>query len=99
MAIIKQETLIRIKKNFQITLPGNIRKKMKVCEGDYVNATIDDKGRVYIKPVKMIDPDQAYYWTKEWQQAEKEADDDIKNGRVSGPFKNAKEVIHHLNSL
>ncbi|HAM88608.1 MAG: Transcriptional regulator, AbrB family [Candidatus Falkowbacteria bacterium GW2011_GWC2_38_22] len=95
----KLETLIRIKKNFQITLPGNIRKKMNVSEGDFVNATIDNLGGINIRPVKMIDPSQAYYWTKEWQQAEKEADDDIKNGRVSGPFKNAKEVIHHLNSL
>jgi len=28
------------------------------------------------------DPEQAWFWTPEWQQMEKEADDDIAAGRV-----------------
>jgi len=28
------------------------------------------------------DPDQAYFWTKEWQAGEREADEDIAAGRV-----------------
>ena len=38
---------------------------------------------------------QSYYWTKEWQEGEKEADEDIKHGRVTH-FKNADNAIHHL---
>ena len=37
-------------------------------------------------PVEQIndetDPDQAYFWTPEWQAAEREADEDIEAGRV-----------------
>ena len=30
-----------------------------------------------------IDPEQAWYWTREWQSKEREADDDRTAGRVS----------------
>jgi hypothetical protein len=30
-----------------------------------------------------IDPEQAWYWTREWQAKEREADDDRTTGRVS----------------
>lgn len=32
---------------------------------------------------KAIDPSQAWYWTKEWQEAERRADEDIKKGRYT----------------
>ena len=28
------------------------------------------------------DPDQAWYWTPEWQEAEREAEEEIKSGQV-----------------
>jgi len=30
-----------------------------------------------------IDPDQAWFWTREWQTREREADDDLAAGRVT----------------
>jgi len=36
--------------------------------------------------LQKIDPDQVYFWTKEWQEGEKRADEDIKEGRLLGPF-------------
>jgi hypothetical protein len=30
-----------------------------------------------------IDPEQAWFWTREWQAKEREADDDLKAGRVT----------------
>ncbi len=30
-----------------------------------------------------IDPEQAWFWTREWQARKREADDDIAAGRVS----------------
>lgn len=37
------------------------------------------------------------FWTKaEWEKAEREADEDIKAGRIFGPFKNAEELIESL---
>jgi len=31
---------------------------------------------------KLIDKEQAWFWTKRWQEGEKQADEDIKAGRV-----------------
>lgn len=31
-----------------------------------------------------IDPEQAWFWTRDWQAREREADDDIAAGRVTG---------------
>jgi TRAP-type C4-dicarboxylate transport system substrate-binding protein len=33
-------------------------------------------------PKKLMDKSQAYFWTRKWQEAEKEASEDIKAGRV-----------------
>lgn len=45
----------------------------------------------------MEDKEQAYFWTKEWQEAEAEATADIRNGRVI-KFANAKDAIKYLHS-
>jgi len=49
--------------------------------------------------VGLIDPDQRWWWREEWQKGEREADDDLINGRVSKPFHSADELIGHLRSL
>ncbi len=38
-------------------------------------------GLVHIT-IEAIDPDQAWFWTPEWQAGEREADEDIANGHV-----------------
>lgn len=32
---------------------------------------------------QVIDPSQAWFWTKEWQEAERKADEEIKAGRYT----------------
>ena len=44
-----------------------------------------------------INNTQAYYWTPEWQEGEKEADKDIREGRVLR-FSTAEAMIDELNS-
>ena len=39
---------------------------------------------------------QAYFWTKEWQEAEKEASEDIKTERIY-TFDSVEELIDDLN--
>ena len=43
------------------------------------------------KILREIDPDQLYFWTKEWQEGEKKADEDIKTGRMLDPFDSVEE--------
>ncbi|MBN2542261.1 hypothetical protein JXI42_05300 [bacterium] len=38
----------------------------------------------FIKVKILREPSQSYFWTKEWQKLEKEADEDREKGRVVG---------------
>jgi len=46
--------------------------------------------------VGLIDPEQAWWWTEEWQKGEREAEKEIREGEISSPFKDAAELISHL---
>ncbi len=45
-----------------------------------------------------VRPDSAYFWTREWQQGEREADEDIKAGRLIS-FDNADDAMEYLRNL
>ncbi|MFZ2447208.1 MAG: AbrB/MazE/SpoVT family DNA-binding domain-containing protein [Syntrophobacteraceae bacterium] len=87
--------LAKVKRNYQITIPQSLRKKLHLGVGDYVELEMRD-GTIVIKPVKVIHPDQAYFYTKEWLEKEAEADEDIKRGDVAGPFDNIDDALRAL---
>lgn len=37
---------------------------------------------VFVKYKNIINPGQSYFWTRKWQKLEKEAEKDIKEGRI-----------------
>ncbi|MBM3248761.1 MAG: AbrB/MazE/SpoVT family DNA-binding domain-containing protein [Candidatus Omnitrophica bacterium] len=84
----------QIRRNFQITLPAVIRKRLGLKIGDLVETTVKD-GKIIIIPKKAIDAEQSWFWSKEWQEAEKEADADLKSGEVK-KFKTVEELIKNL---
>jgi len=43
-------------------------------------------------------PDTAYFWTEEWQQGEREADEDIRAGRLRR-FNTSAEALEYLRGL
>jgi antitoxin MazE len=87
--------LIKVKKNYQITIPTAIRRTLRIAEGDYLEVEKQDSELV-LKPVKMIHPDQAYFYSKDWQEGEAKADEDIKQGEMIGPFGKIKESLKAL---
>ena len=95
------QQLIKITKNYQITLPAKLRKKFSIKEGDYLEADVKS-GAFIFKPKKIVDdehdPEQAWFWTKEWQKKEKEVDEYIKKGKVK-TFNTMNDLIKELKSL
>jgi antitoxin MazE len=87
--------LIKVKKNYQITIPTGLRKTLKIAEGDYLEVEKQD-GDLVLKPVKLVHPDQAYFFTKDWQEGETLADEEIAKGEVLGPFKDIKNALKAL---
>jgi len=87
--------IMKIRKNYQLTIPRILRRKFKLAEGDYVEMDVQDEC-IVLKPVKVIRPGQAYFYTEEWQKKEAEADEDIRKGDVLGPFENAADALNAL---
>ncbi|PKM91873.1 MAG: AbrB family transcriptional regulator [Euryarchaeota archaeon HGW-Euryarchaeota-1] len=83
-----------IRVNSQITIPKNIMKKLSLKKGDKVE--FDIKGdSIVVKPVLIIDKAQSWFWTKKWQDEEKEVDKDIEAGRVK-TFDNVNDLMNDL---
>ena len=88
---------IKVTSNGAITLPAKFRKLLGLKIGDYVNAEVE-KNRIVIKPAKIIDSEDAWFHTKEWQEKEGEADREIEGKKIEGPFSSSKELIKGLDS-
>jgi bifunctional DNA-binding transcriptional regulator/antitoxin component of YhaV-PrlF toxin-antitoxin module len=63
-------------------------------EGDIVEIEVEEE-RAVLMPKKLIDKNQAYFWTRRWQKGEKEAAEDMKAGRVK-TFDSVDELIKDL---
>jgi AbrB family looped-hinge helix DNA binding protein len=66
----------------QITLPDDVRRAAHLEEGDLLEAEITAEG-ILLRPQKVIDATQAWFWAPGWQIGELEADADRAAGRVS----------------
>ncbi|MEO8626157.1 MAG: AbrB/MazE/SpoVT family DNA-binding domain-containing protein [Candidatus Limnocylindrales bacterium] len=86
--------LTRVRGKGQVTLPDGIRKAAKLAEGDYLEVTVTG-GSVVMRPKKLIDADQAWFWSEEWQRGEREASQDIAKGRTRRSS-TAKEFLRTL---
>lgn len=86
---------VRIGPKHQITIAKDIFEALDLKVGDFLDAHVEDNTIVLV-PQKLIPKDQAWFWTEEWQKGEKEADDDIREGRLIGPFKSIKEFKNAL---
>ena len=64
----------------QITIPAEIRKAANLQEGDPIEVEIVADG-ILLRPGKVIDATQAWFWTQEWQRREREAASDLHAGR------------------
>ena len=62
----------RLRGRGQITLPPEIRARLKVSEGDDVLFRVNEQGQIIVEQIRVIDPEQAWFWTERWQKAERD---------------------------
>ena len=87
--------LIKVRKKAQVTLPQSIRQALNIEEGDFLDAMVDN-GKIVLQVKKLVDKEQAWFWTRRWQEGERKAEEDIRAGRTHR-FASAKEAIAFLN--
>lgn len=67
----------------QITLPKAARDAARLVEGDPMKVEVTDDGAIILRPQKMIDASQSWFFTPAWQKGEEAASADIAAGRVT----------------
>jgi len=90
------EIITQIREKSQITIPKDLIKKLNLKTGDNIDIDIEN-GMIIIKPVVIIPKAQAWFWSKEWQQGESQAEKDIENGQVKR-FNSTQELFEDLDN-
>jgi AbrB family looped-hinge helix DNA binding protein len=83
-------TVMKISPQGQVRIPKKIMEKLGLGKGDYIEVEIV-RNEIVLKPRKLIDPSQGWFWTREWQDMEAGVDDEIENGLLSPAFGTAEE--------
>jgi AbrB family looped-hinge helix DNA binding protein len=69
----------RMRAKGQLTIPEKVRRAARLEEGDPVEVELVEDG-ILLRPKKLIDSSQAWFWTPEWQAKEAEASAEIAAG-------------------
>ncbi len=94
---VNMKERLTIRKRGQITLPKSFIEKFGLQEGDSLELEIRDNGDITVVPMVQIPASQKWFWTEEWQQGEREAEEDIRSGNIK-KFDNVHDLIAELES-
>lgn len=87
--------IVQMKKKATLTIPKEVRQDLHLAdEGEVFELSVQD-GRIILEPKILVPKDQQWYWTEEWQVAEREADEDVKEGRYI-TFDDPSDAIKYL---
>jgi len=87
-------TTVKIREKYQVTIPEEIRGKIPLKVGERVEVTARGT-EIVIRPIIEIPRDQAWFWTKEWQEQIAQSIKDLQRGKVK-VFKSVKEARKHF---
>ncbi len=89
--------IVKLGPKHQVTIPLEIYRKLNLNVGDILR--VEEKGDgIFLLPQKLVPREQTWFFSKEWQAKEREADKDIKEGRISGPYDSIKDLLKDLKS-
>ncbi len=88
-------TIMKISPQGQIRIPKKIMAMLGIEKGDYVEVDVEERN-IVLKPRKLIDPSQGWYWTREWQKMEARADEEIEKEQLSPEFETAEQGLKWL---
>jgi len=75
---------------------GLVKDRIPLEDGDLLQIMIDD-GKIVLVPMKLIPAEQAWFWTREWQEMERQAQEEVKGGKTRA-FQNVEELLEDLDS-
>lgn len=83
-------TTVKVREKYQVTIPEDVRAKVPLNVGERVEV-VAQGSEIVIRPIIEIPRDQAWFWSKEWQEQVSRSRKDVKEGKVK-EFKSVKDA-------
>jgi AbrB family looped-hinge helix DNA binding protein len=87
-------TTVKVREKYQVTIPEEVRGKIPLKVGERVEVTARGS-EIVIRPIVEIPRDQAWFWSKQWQDQVSQSLKDLKKGKRK-VFKSVKEARKHF---
>ena len=87
-------TTVKVREKYQVTIPEEVRGKIPLKVGERVEVTARGS-EIVIRPIVEIPRDQAWFWSKEWQEQVAQSIKDLERGKMEF-FKSVKEARKHF---
>jgi len=87
-------TTVKVREKYQVTIPEEVRGKIPLKVGERVEVTARGT-EIVIRPIVEIPRNQAWFWSKEWQEQVAQSIKDLERGKMK-VFKSVKEARKHF---
>lgn len=87
-------TTVKVREKYQVTIPEEIRDKIPLKVGERVKV-VARGNEIVIRPMLEVPREQAWFWTKAWQDRIGQSRKDIEKGKLK-VFKTVKEARSHF---
>jgi AbrB family looped-hinge helix DNA binding protein len=68
-----------IRNKGQVTIPADVRRALHLEEGDPIEVEVVEAG-ILLRPQKVIDATQAWFWTPAWQERVRRSVEQVEAG-------------------
>jgi len=76
------KTLVKVRQGRQLSIPKVIADQVGVQTGDFVEFSVGEDGVIRLSVKQVVDKNQAWFFSSEWQKKEAEASGDISSGKT-----------------
>jgi antitoxin MazE len=87
-------TTVKVREKYQVTIPEEVRGKIPLKVGERVEV-IARGTEIVIRPIVEIPRNQAWFWSKEWQEQVSQSIKDLERGKMR-VFRSVKEARKHF---
>lgn len=95
--LMAKRVFVAVQNRGLIAIPAGTRRRYGLDQPGVQVEMVEKDGEIVLRPHVPVPADQAWFWTEKWQQMEREADGDIKAGRVRGS-ENVDDFLGELDS-
>ncbi len=80
-----------------MVIPNKFFSKLGLTVGDFLTVKMKDND-IMLKPTRLIPKEDLWFYSKEWQDGEAQADKDIAQNKISKVYNDVEEAINDLDS-